>query len=361
MAAARIADDGRAGWLAQRFRQMHRGARALDTKSLFRRFSACCAPLSRFLPCSHLPPCPPKQALKWAKRAVDEEAQIGLRVSNVLLFPKAAQSLANSTGSRKVAVRIALPAALSETLAADLAATDPTAPWITPAARLVGGKITYDTDLPNADAHAGSAVHAALLALMDAASSARLSGEVEVEAAASEVLVQIVLLGEAAAGKAASSAGKQSRSASAADKEKILGVARFSLTDMLEGGQDLEAGAPLSLWASRPRRSLRRTRHPPPLRPRKRRQGGQAAATAIARPRPPGSLASWPSRRKWRMRSRLSAGSCARAGRLTSAVPRHEWATATLLARLPRPRHRRAVAHSLRRAAGREPGGRAPR
>ena len=196
------------------------------------------------------PSLPQKQALKWAKRAVDEEAQIGLRVSNVLLFPKAAQSLANSTGSRKVAVRIALPAALSETLAADLAATDPTAPWITPAARLVGGKITYDTDLPNADAHAGSAVHAALLALMDAASSARLSGEVEVEAAASEVLVQIVLLGEAAAGKAASSAGKQSRSASAADKEKILGVARFSLTDMLEGGHDLEAGAPLSLWAS---------------------------------------------------------------------------------------------------------------
>jgi hypothetical protein len=266
--------------------------------------------------------------------------------------------------TRKVAVRLVLPTALADTLANTPTASGTSDPagggtptaaaaasgagtWGTAPAKLVAGKYAYDYRTPRAEAHAGSAVHSALLALIDAAVSARLADEgdlevctaaarvrahaaarshahashcmshpshcsampvaarrpyrhacatfrprltvatraltvpvahgiaserardgsvppmlsaqssfacARVQAAASDVTVQVVLLTEAASGGstgARAAAGKVTRSTDGGkDTEKVLAVGRWSLLELLESGKDLAAAAPLPLWQS---------------------------------------------------------------------------------------------------------------
>ena len=225
-------------------------------------------------------------ALRWAKRAVDEEAKIGLSVRELSLFPQCVQKHAALLVASRVEVRVLLPSVLAETLAAledaedddgDGEAAPAPAPapallrggsaaasaeavvaYRTKAAKLTNGKHAYSFDAKEADAHAGSAVHAALLSLLDAAASARVANEPETEAAASDILFHVVILvgdgggGEAvrgaAAAKARSAAAKATADAAGKEKERLVGVARLNLLDLLDQDSDAKPLSPLPLW-----------------------------------------------------------------------------------------------------------------
>ena len=150
-------------------------------------------------------------AMRWAKRAVDEEANVWMTIGDLALFPQTTQKHAALLAANRVEVRAMMPAALAETLAAldqqadkgAKASAKASAPseapeaessaasasgikpaaiaYRTPTARLINGKHSFGFETPHANAHAGSAVHAALLSLLDAATSARIVDEADFE------------------------------------------------------------------------------------------------------------------------------------------------------------------------------------
>ena len=242
------------------------------------------------------------EALRWAKRAVEEEAHFGLTVADLALAAPTAQRHASLLAARKVAVQVALPATLAETIAlhaaaagagAGMLATNVPRGWSTPAARLVNGRFGYKHDVAAAAAHAGSAAHA-LLALLDAAAAARLVDESDVEAAAADVYLRVVAVsGAADAPPAAARSGGRGAAAAAAaaaaatdGKERLLGVARINLVDLLESGTDVSGiGRSRSGRRSTRREAAVTTSRPPPRpawrRGRRRAGGGQVGTLTV--------------------------------------------------------------------------------
>ena len=167
-----------------------------------------------------------------------------------MLLPEALSETLSRAASRsnaKVAAASAAPSA-----APSAAAATPPSPWTSPPFRVQAGKGPVNYTTPRAEAQAGSAVHAALLALLDAAATARQVGEGDVEMAASEVVVQVVALGgEGAppAARARDGAGA-SGGTGTGGREVIIGSAVLSLLELLDRAKDLDASSPLPLWVS---------------------------------------------------------------------------------------------------------------
>ena len=167
-----------------------------------------------------------------------------------MLLPEALSETLSRAASRsnaKVAAASAAPSA-----APSAAAAAPPSPWTSPPFRVQAGKGPVNYTTPRAEAQAGSAVHAALLALLDAAATARQVGEGDVEMAASEVVVQVVALGgEGAppAARARDGAGA-SGGTGTGGREVIIGSAVLSLLELLDRAKDLDASSPLPLWVS---------------------------------------------------------------------------------------------------------------
>jgi len=190
------------------------------------------------------------EALKWAKRAVQEEASAAVGVAELVLFPLTAQRHASTLAARKVEVAVQLPPPLAAALPQ---------PWVTTPMRITQGKVDYKFRA-RADAYTGSAVHAGLVASLDAAASARLARRKAAYLQATEVELIVRVAGVGAAASAGGTKGKEgrdgkeSKDVGAAGAEEVLAVARFSLASLMERGSDLgETMAPLPLWA--PRRS----------------------------------------------------------------------------------------------------------
>ena len=203
------------------------------------------------------------EALRWVQRGLAEEAHASLQIGALTLHQKAAQRLSSILASRKVEVRVSMPSALQTAFA-----TAGVPLWETSPVRVVNGKHKFDYHAAAVDAYAGSAVHAALLSMLDAAAVARSVGNAEAEAEAAVLVVRVVApaVGSSAAGAAGSNASNRSSNrrggttrggapSTEADHgaesgaEFVIGVARVHLIDLLEGGIELDEASPLPLMA----------------------------------------------------------------------------------------------------------------